>query len=203
MMKCKKCNTEIAGTALRCPNCRTPLNAGMLSTTTGGSLLDRVVSNQLARSISSSLLERVDNLNNLANEIERRSVNKLTINDLQSVINNLDKNYTPRISDLEDMLSLKPESITLEGIKLSRLLDSSGNDIEILKKGIVFLKHRKYDEAVEWWIINRQRLDSTKQKLHFVLLIMEVFTYTLSGDKVKSEQMRKKIHNHYLYEKYK
>jgi hypothetical protein len=203
MMKCSKCNSDIPGTVLRCPNCRTPSNTGMLSTTTRTTLLDRVVSNHLARSISSSLLERADNLNSLDDEIERRTVNSLTTRDLQNVITNLNKNSTPQLSELENMLSLNPENITLEGIKLSGLLDGKGNDMAILKNGIVFLKYRKYTEAIEWWTLNRQRLDPKKQKLHFVLLIMEAFTYTLNGDELRAEQVRRKIFNHPLYEKYK
>ncbi len=203
MMKCNKCNSDIPETVFCCPNCRTPSNSGMLSVTTKTTSLDRVVSNHLARSISSSLLERVDNLNNLDDEIERKAINSLTTNDLHGAITQLKSESTIALDKLEGLLDLNPDSITLHGITLSGLLDSSGNDVNILKKGIVFLKHRKYDEAVEWWTINRQRLDSKQKKLQFVLLIMEALTYSLSGDELKAEQMRKKIRSHYLYEHYK
>jgi hypothetical protein len=175
----------------------------MLSTNTGGFLLDRAVSNHLARSISSSLLEKADALSLISNEIERKAINSLTTNDLQCAITHLKSESTLDLDELENMLVLNPENVTLEGIKLAGLLDGKGNDLDILKKGLVFLKYRRYAEAVEWWTLNRQRIDSKQQKLQFVLLIMEAFTHTLSGDEHKAEQVRQKIRNHFLYEKYK
>jgi hypothetical protein len=191
------------GTAVRCPNCKAPINAGLLSSSNEKSLLDRVVSERLARSISSSLLERADTLSRISDEIERKTINSLTTNDLQGAITHLKKESTLDLVELEKTLELNPGNITLEGINLAGLLNGKGNDLEILKKGLVFLKHRKYTEAIDWWTLNRQRIDSRQQKLQFILFIMEAFTYALSGDKAKAELIRKKIHNHYLYEKYK
>lgn len=202
MTKCKKCNSTIHGTFHRCPNCRAPSNTGMLSITSKTTSLDREVSNHLARSISASLLERVDNLNNLDYEIERKTINSLTTKDLADAISNLEGKITFDLDKLEKCLDFYPEKVALEGFKIAGLLNEKGNDLEILKKGLVFLKHKKYAEAVEWWTLNRQRLDTEQQKLQFLLLIMEVFTYTLACDELKADQVRQKIFNHPLYKKY-
>jgi hypothetical protein len=202
-MECKVCNTDIPETAIRCPNCKTPLNVDLLSTTSEKSLLDRAVTERLARSISSSLLERADTLSRLSDEIERKTINSLTTTDLQGAITHLKRKSTLDLVELENILALNPDDITLEGITLAGLLDGKGNDLEILKKGLVFLKHRRYVEANEWWSLNRQRIDLKQQKLQFLLLIMEAFTHTLSEDNIKAEQIRKKIREHCLYERYK
>jgi hypothetical protein len=203
MIKCKVCDCEIPESAIRCPNCKTPLNVGMISTSAGEFSLDRVVSARLARSLSSSLLEKADSSSSIANEIEKKTMTALTSSDLQSVVNHLQKKSNPDLGQIENMLDLNPGKVILEGISLAGLLDGKGDNIAVIKKGLVFLKHCKYAEATEWWTLNRQRIDSKQQKFQFVLLIMEAFTYSLAGDEVKTEQMRKKIHNHYLYGQYK
>ncbi len=201
-IKCKFCGTILSEKAIKCPNCKAPKGAEMLSFSGNKAALDKDFSQSLARVMSKSLLEKADALDNFSSEIERITQNSLTTADIQEAITHINEVSTPNLVELEKMLSLDAQHVTLEGIKLSELLDGKADDKDILRKGLLFLKHRKYAEAVEWWTINRQKLDTSRQRLQFVLLIMEAFTYILSGDKHKVNTLRQQIRHHALYERY-
>jgi hypothetical protein len=201
-MKCRNCDTIVPEEALRCPNCNTPINTGRLTFSSGKASLDRAVSNSLVRAKSSFLLERADSLDNLSEDIERQGLTALTTADLQQAIVHIKEENSTSLQELENLLSISAEQVSVEGIKLSGLLDGAADDREILKKGLIFLKHGRYSEAVEWWSLNRQRVDSSRQRLKFLLLIMEAFTLSLSGDLQRASLIRKQIKEHSLYEKY-
>ena len=64
---------------------------------------------------------------------------------------------------------------------LADLIKDGGEAQAILKKGLVFLKHRRFAEALEWWTLNRQSLDPSSSRLSLLLLVMETLTHLWSG----------------------
>lgn len=201
-MKCRVCATDMPENAARCPNCEVPIDTSMLTFSSSKSSLDRAFSASVVRARSESLLERADALDNFSDELEQQGLAKLEATELQNAITHIKDEHTASLEELENLLSVSEEQVALEGIKLSELLEGKGDDREILQRGLIFLKHRRYAEAVEWWSLNRQRLDATQQRLQFLLLIMEAFTHNLAGDTDNARKIRGRIKGHPLYEKY-
>jgi hypothetical protein len=96
-------------------------------------------------------------------------------------------------SDLEQvnaLLSLEQLSaLSIRGVPLHALLQAGLESIEeraILKRGLAFLRRRKYAEAAEWWLLNRRKSHITKARLHCLLTLLLALTYEWSGDTARA-----------------
>ncbi|MEO1264021.1 MAG: hypothetical protein AAFZ15_34770 [Bacteroidota bacterium] len=127
----------------------------------------------------------------------------LTIVDLDNSLENITAGTVSRLEKLEDALLGKNDEMMLQGIQISNLLQGQADKIEMIKTGIKFLKYKHYKEAVEWWSINRDNLEPTERSMYLLLLVFESYTYLLSGNKTKAEEIQNKIRNHPLYANYK
>ncbi len=87
----------------------------------------------------------------------------------------------------------------MERSLLAELIKDGGEAQSILKKGLVFLKHRRYPEALEWWALHRQGLDPASSRLTLLLLVMETLTYLWSGHPERAAAVRSQLTAHPLF----
>ena len=125
----------------------------------------------------------------------------LAPSELEAALERVHDEAGPSLPEMEALLAPAGSHAMLEGVKLSELLDGGEESKKILKKGLIFLKKRMYPTALEWWRLNRQKLDASKARLELLLLMMEAYTVTLSGE--KGGKVLEKIRGHPLYSKYK
>ena len=71
--------------------------------------------------------------------------------------------------------------------------------MRVLKRGLVFVKSGKYTEAIEWWTLQRQRLDASRARSQLLYLLMEAFTCSLARDAEGARDARRQIREHPLY----
>ncbi|MBA3539878.1 MAG: hypothetical protein H0T79_09635, partial [Deltaproteobacteria bacterium] len=112
----------------------------------------------------------------------------------------VDQRSNPSLADLENSLTLDA-AIALDGITLSDLVDKRGDDMKIVKRGLVFLKNRRWNEALEWFSLNREALDPSRDRLELLLLLMEAFTHRLAGDPGRAAQAGQRITAHPLFKR--
>ncbi len=106
----------------------------------------------------------------------------------------------PKFSELEDLLVTREMAgFEVESNLLTDLLHE-GVEVQVsLKKGLVFLRAKRYAQAIEWWSLNRAELDPRTSRLHLLLVIMECLTYFWAGDEDRMEASRDQLHAHPLY----
>ena len=168
---CDNCGSPYDAAAITCPFCRSPRGLTGLARSTDDNRLDRIVTeNLLARSDAG-----IEDL------LARDLAGPLSPGDLRDALVRVDERNDPSVADLENSLSLE-SALSLDGITLADLVDKSGSDLKIIKRGLTFLKNRRYAEALEWWTLHRENLSPTQDRLGLLLLLMEGFTHRLAGD---------------------
>jgi hypothetical protein len=166
----------------------------------GAGGLDRMVREDLDKMLSESLLARQDAAAELTRDIEEAVRAPLALAEISEVVNRLEGPVLPSFNELKDLL-VSPEARGLEIEKnlLTDLLREGTEGSTILKKGLTFLKHRKYAEAVEWWSLNRGGVDPATSQLHLLLLIMECLTWHWSGNLARAAAVREQVRASPLY----
>jgi hypothetical protein len=162
----------------------------------GGDSLQRKVMGDLERILSEGMLERVDSSQSLSRDLQATTEQRLTHADLDKALERAD-DALPTLEDLEGMLELG-EGFDLPGLTLKDLLDDRAGSMKVLNQGLTFLKHQRYAEALDWWRLQREKLDPKSSRLHLLLTIMEALTYHLAGDGPRSAAARRKIQSHPL-----
>jgi hypothetical protein len=89
--------------------------------------------------------------------------------------------------------------LTLERNLLTELMRDGVAAQSVLKTGLVFLKHGRYPEALEWWTLQRQSLDQSSSRLALLLLVMETLTHIWSGHPDRAVTVRKQVQAHPLF----
>lgn len=186
---CDNCGSPYDAAAIVCPFCRSPRGLTGLSRMPGNDdRLDRIVTeNLLARSDAG-----IEDL------LARDLAGPLSPGDLRDALTRVDERIDPSVADLENGLALE-SAIAVDGITLADLIDKSGSDLKIIKRGLVFLKNRKWAEALEWWTLHREGLSPTQERLSLLLLLMEGFTHRLAGDHRRAADVHARIVAHPLY----
>ena len=200
-MICANCQASHDDEAASCPYCRAPRGATGLASAggAGDAHLDLALAQGLARMQQDPMLARGETMEMLARELERDVAGPLAPSELEAALTRMGDAEAPGLEQLEGFLALGDQPIVLEGIQLGSLLERGADAAAILKRGIVFLKKRRYAEAVEWWSLNRAGLDPTQQRLDLLLLLLEAFTHGLTGDSTRAAATRTQIRNHPLY----
>lgn len=191
-MTCPNCRAALPPEALTCPSCRAPAGLAGLARVEPDLLGDR-----LARLEESSFLSRLDEgVSSLTRAIEVELSVGVSADDLSRLLTRIDEKAEQSLAQLEQVLSGSSDRLDLEGLDLTKLLDRSGEGLALVRKGLVFLKHRRFAEALEWWSVNRQGLDPGQGRLELLLLVMEAFTYSLQGDAQRLAAVRGDIRRH-------
>jgi hypothetical protein len=200
-MECEYCNCVLTIDDVFCPNCKKHIRIGLQKSNNINSSLDAEINEKLIKK-TTSLIKRADSVDKFM-ESELNSISHLSNNNIQDALHEIMKINEDDLSKLDHLLTSKSDNLSIKGISLSGLLSSNTEEGEILKKGVIFLKHRRYSEAIEWWSINRQHISRLNVKFEFLLLIMESFSYSLKGDIENASRINHSISEHSLFEKYK
>jgi hypothetical protein len=187
---CDNCGTAYDAQAIVCPFCRAPRGLSGLSRTPGPE-------DGLARMAGvESLLARSDG--NIEDLLARDLAGPLSPGDLRDALVRVDARTDPTVAELEGSLTLE-SALALDGISLAELVDKSGDDVKIIKRGLTFLRKRMFAEALEWWTLHREKLDPSKERLSLLLLLMEGFTHRLAGDHRRAADVSARIQAHPLF----
>jgi hypothetical protein len=191
LQPCENCGTGYDASAIVCPFCRAPRGLGGLARLPDDNdRLDRIVTeNLLSRSDAS-----VEDL------LARDLAGPLSPGDLRDALVRVDERLDPSVAELEGALTLDA-AIALDGITLADLVDKGGNDLKIIKRGLTFLKAKRFAEAIEWFTLNRENLAPSQDRLALLLLLMEAFAHRLAGDPRRAEAVNVKIVAHPVYRK--
>jgi hypothetical protein len=188
---CENCGTAYDASAIVCPFCRAPRGlAGLGRMANDNDRLDRIVTeNLLARSDAS-----IEDL------LARDLAGPLSPGDLRDALVRVDERLDPSVAELEGALTLE-SAIALDGITLADLVDKSGSDMKIVKRGLTFLKAKRFAEALEWWSLQRENLSPSQDRLGLLLLLMEAFTHRLAGDPRRASEVHARIVAHPIYKR--
>jgi hypothetical protein len=158
----------------------------------------RQAEDRLDRVVTEQLLARSDA--GIEDLLSRDLAGPLSPGDLRDALVRVDAKVDPTVAELEGSLTLDA-AIALDGITLSDLVDGRGDDMKIVKRGLTFLKNKRWREALEWWSIHRERVEATNDRLGLLLLLMEGFTHRLAGDHRRAADVHARIVAHPLYKR--
>lgn len=187
---CDNCGSPYAAAAIICPLCRAPRGTAGLTSAA------RPVEDRLDRIVTEQLLARSDA--GLEDLLARDLAGPLSPGDLRDAVVRVDQRSDPTVAELEGSLTLDA-AIALDGITLSDLFDGKGDEKKIVKRGLAFLKNKRWREALEWWSLHREQLDPGNERLGLLLLMMEGFTHRLAGDNRRAAEVHARIVAHPLY----
>ena len=193
---CDNCRSVFDAGVAVCPFCRAPRGLGglTLSARDADPAADR-----LARVFTESLLARTDD--RMEDLLARDLAGPLAPSELHAALDRVQAAAAePSLADLENMLAHESQ-VTLDGITLHDLLDHRADDAKIIKKGLVFLRNKRWAEALEWWSLHRESLDPSRERLQLLLLLLEAFTHRLAGDDRRAAQVRDRIVAHPLFKR--
>jgi len=101
------------------------------------------------------------------------------------------------ITDIQEILaSHQVETPALAGDLVREVFQGGGRWRDVVRKGMIFLKHRRYREAAEWWCLQRRELGPTDQRLDLLFLLLEMFAARLTGDVGHAERLEALVANH-------
>jgi hypothetical protein len=180
-----------------------PAREANLAADTSGAL-DRAVQQDLQRIRVESLLARQDSANELTRALDASRAEPLALDEIAQSLDRLEGHAVPSLPELEGLLAA-PETtgLTLERHLLAEIMKDGGEAQSILSKGLVFLKHRRYPEALEWWSLHRQGLDQETSRLALLLLVMETLTHLWSGHPERAAAVRSQVAAHPLSRQFK
>jgi hypothetical protein len=163
-------------------------------------MLDRAVQQDLQRIRAESLLARQDSAQELTRALDASLAEPLVLNEISKGLDRLEAQAEPSFSELEGHLAAPETSgLTMERSLLAELMKDGVETQTILKKFLVFLKHRRYPEALEWWTLHRQGLDQSTSRLALLLLVMETLTHIWSGNLERAAAVRGQVTAHPLF----
>ncbi|HEX7835918.1 MAG TPA: hypothetical protein VF469_00570 [Kofleriaceae bacterium] len=190
LVRCDNCGDPYDAAAIACPLCRAPRGALGLASST------RHAEDRLDRIVTEQLLARSDA--GLEDLLARDLGGPLSPGDLRDALVRVDEQSDPTVAELEGSLALDAAA-RLDGIALSDLIAGHGDETRIVKRGLVFLKNKRWREALEWWSLHREQLDPANERLGLLLLMLEGFTHRLAGDPRRAADVHARIVVHPLY----
>jgi hypothetical protein len=189
MAPCDNCGTAYAAAVIACPFCRAPRGVtGLAGPSRSDDRLDRIA--------TESRLARADS--HLEDLLARDLAGPLAPGELRDALVRVDARTDPSVAELEGSLT-RDAAVALDGITLSELVDSRGDDMKIVRRGLVFLKNQRWREALEWWSLHRESLDPARERLGLLLLLLESFTHRLAGDHRRAAEVHARIVAHPIY----
>jgi len=194
--RCANCDKPLEDDRSTCPYCRAPRGAfgGLARAGTD----ERGIEAGLARIMTDTLLAKDEATDLLMLERELEVAGPLVPSELGAALARAAE-ADPSLDELEVLLARDATDVALDGIQLASLLDRGGDDLKILKRGLTFLKHEQFRNALEWWTLQRQALDPSRRRFELLLLLMEAFTHSLARDLDAAAQTRKRIREHPEY----
>jgi hypothetical protein len=188
---CDDCGSSYPEDHVRCPVCRAP--RGGFSSTSGG--LARM-DDELAREQASATHAMMDQSDALLTRVMERDIGgSLALAELGGELMRADVERGPSLDALDALVAGQGGGAEIEGIVLTRLFDRSGDDVRVLKRGLAFMRHKKWAEASEWWSLQREA-HAERPRFELLVRLFELWTYDLSGQRALAEQTRELIRQH-------
>ena len=159
--------------------------------------LDRAVRADLDKIRFDALLAHQDASTDLTRAIEDSVRAPLAVAEISGVLDRLESPVFTELAGLLD--STEASGLQMEKHLLKELLNEGAGGQAILKRGLTFVKHKRFKEAVEWWTLNRRNLDAATSRLHLFLLIMESLTHFWAGDHERAAATRDQVRAHKLF----
>jgi hypothetical protein len=176
-----------------------PAREGDLVVDTSGEL-ERVVQQDLQRIRAGSLLALNDAASELTRALDAAMAEPLALSEIAGSLDRLEGQVLPSFAELEGLLAAPETSgLSMERDLLAELIKDGGETQAILKKGLVFLKHRRYPEALEWWELHRRGVDTSTSRLSLLMLVMETLTHLWSGHPERAAVVRDQVTAHRLF----
>jgi len=186
-MTCNNCGRPYDAAALTCPYCRA---------TAGSDGLARIEDDdRVTRAVTASLLARYDAGADafLARDLD----GPLALGELRDAVARVDRS-DPSVTELEASLASEM-TVALDGIALSDLFDTRSADLKVIRRGLAFLRNRRWREALEWWSLHREALDAAAEHRRLLFLLLEAFTHRLAGDRARAGEIQTRIAAHPVY----
>ena len=142
----------------------------------------------LDRALSDKVLAYADQGAVLARDFEAAVDLSLPLpSEIDQALNRVQVRVATSEQEIEHLLSLdRVGDIAVSGMYLNQLLDRGASGAEeraTLKRGLLFLKHKMYPQAAEWWTLNRPPAnEKTKSRSYLLLTLLLVLTLRLAGD---------------------
>ena len=175
---------------------------GVCSASRGGSVTrnmsdaDRVTDEILATVMPRPLLAREETLASLM--LDAAAIAPLALSELGGGLGRIE-DQAPSLDELESLLTVSTPATSIGGIALGRLFDRDGRDAETLRRGLTFLRKRRFDLAREWWALQRVEVEGSKPKLELLFLLMELYTVTLADDARSMRAITERLRHHPLF----
>jgi hypothetical protein len=164
--------------------------------------LDRAVRDDINAITTDSLLTARDAANELTRAIEQADAAPLALAEIRDTIDRLASQADQPFAELEGLLAAPATAgLALERDLLAELLKDGVAGQQVLKRGLLFCKHRRYAEAIEWWTLHRRGLDPTTSGQHLLLLIMEAMTLFWACEPLRAEVVRDQVRVHPMFAK--
>lgn len=159
----------------------------------------------LDRIHTENMLAQVDVGMERAQELTAIEMDLPSIAEIEGSISNRLSNSLPSSEDIEKLLDIdKIGDIAIEGRSLKEILNegiTSPEQRKMMQRGITFLKLRKYNEAAEWWLLNRPENTPNNSRLHLMLTLFLALTYKLSGNEAGADSALIEAKNNRLFKK--
>ncbi len=121
--------------------------------------LERAVWDDINAITADSLLTHRDAADELTRAIEQADAAPLALAEIRDTLDRLAEQTSSPLSELESLLAAPAtESLALERGLLAELLRDGAVGQQVIKRGLLFCKHRRYADAIEWWTLNRRGL---------------------------------------------
>jgi len=189
-MTCENCGQPCDAAAVICPYCRSSAR----SSVAGAGLARRSGNDSLDRAVGDALLARLDA--GAEDLLTRDLAGPLALDELRGAVARIDRG-DPSLAELESSLR-RDATIALDGIALSELIDARGADAKVVRRGLVFLRTRRWAEAAGWWSLHRE-VPGAPARRQLLLLLLEAFTHRLAGDPRRAGELQARIAAHPLY----
>lgn len=200
MPNCRQCNQPVSPSDVVCSSCGCSVNLGRLAGPEDDNIT-RGARESLALVRADALLDRQDSSASLTRDLCDLSSSALAPAEIDGMLDRLEGDALPSLGDLERLIvSGGDNQFAIEGIALSEILDHGVDARDLLRKGMLFLRNGRHREALEWWTLNRRRLES-QNAVDLLLLIMELLTCTMMKDSARAGQIRQEIRLHPFYGK--
>lgn len=197
-MNCSECGDTMSASDRICPRCGARRPMSELTRDAGGP--ENALTRDLDQIMSESMLVRTDATADLMDDLENNESRLVAPDQIESM---LDRNADiPTFEQLQNCLDRGDSAaLVFEGIELSKLLEVGVDVSDVIRKGFLFIKKNMLNEAVEWWTLQRNRLDRQDTGAHLLLLVMEMLTHMWQGNTDCASRIRSEVRRHPAFKK--
>jgi hypothetical protein len=89
-----------------------------------------------------------------------------------------------------------------QGLTLAALMDHPGEQLKIVKTGLLFLRRSRHAEAAEWWSLQRSALPPDRERFNLMLLLLQALAWDLAGQAERARRCRQQATQHPAYAAY-